>query len=393
MDRFLKYSNKVKTIDTRSPSIYTMMEHLENMHLVKDVGMFPYTLYKELNYDAHILFYDKSPRDYTYIENEVKGLILEKRKKYTGNTVIDGIIWLFFNAKKIDILNLYHYKPSTFAWTLVYKIFNFHGLAWIKLDIDADAGRKMSMKPYSWKWFLTRTMLGRRVLVSAETKSFCEYANSKWPIKVRWIPNGILLKEIEEPVKKEKIILTVGRLGTKQKATEILLKAFRRALPKINREWKLILVGSFTPELRSYANELFQDYPEFGHRLIFCGEINDRNEINSIYRSATIFTMPSRWEGFGLAAIEAMAKGCFLLTSDIESYIELRHNDQFGVGFPVDDIHAYTERIIEICNSFDAGKIDRNSQKEYMIKYYSYEHLCKRIDKFYRAFNEALRNK
>ena len=44
-------------IDMNRKKFYTMMENLENVHLIKDVGMFPYVLQKEGYFDSYIVGY------------------------------------------------------------------------------------------------------------------------------------------------------------------------------------------------------------------------------------------------------------------------------------------------------------------------------------------------
>ena len=109
------------------------------------------------------------------------------------------------------------------------------------------------------------------------------------------------------------------------------------------------------------------------------GEITDREVLCDLYRKTSIFTMPSRWEGFGLVALEAMAKRCYLLTSNLESYIELRNNDEFGAGFNIDDVNEYSTQIIKTCTNFDEGKIRMDNLSKYMMENYSYEAICSRL--------------
>src|SRR5690606_9841845 len=42
-----------------------------------------------------------------------------------------------------------------------------------------------------------------------------------------------------------------------------------------------------------------------------------KNELASFYRSADILVVPSRWEGFGLVAAEAMSLGCPVIASNV----------------------------------------------------------------------------
>ena len=50
----------------------TMLLHTKNVHLLKDVGMIPYMLWKQYGYNARIITY-KNEEKYEYLEKEVRG--------------------------------------------------------------------------------------------------------------------------------------------------------------------------------------------------------------------------------------------------------------------------------------------------------------------------------
>jgi L-malate glycosyltransferase len=54
-----------------------------NVHLIKDVGMIPYILYKYYGYDSKIVCYNNET--YSSLNKEVKGLklnFIEKKREY-----------------------------------------------------------------------------------------------------------------------------------------------------------------------------------------------------------------------------------------------------------------------------------------------------------------------
>jgi glycosyltransferase involved in cell wall biosynthesis len=62
---------------------------------------------------------------------------------------------------------------------------------------------------------------------------------------------------------------------------------------------------------------------DFHHPSVkLLGRVSDEN-LSLYYRHASLFVYPSLYEGFGLPPIEAMAHGCPVLTSDIESLREV----------------------------------------------------------------------
>lgn len=362
-------------------SFYTMMENLSDVHLGKDVGLIPYVLNKEGLTNSYIVAYDKKEVDFPSLKSTVPGLKIVIRKKYTGNTILDGCIWLIFNSRKIDILNLYHYKPSTFIWIPFYKFFNPKGKVYLKLDIDPTAGMKMKMKKGSFKWILTKRILGKCTLITCETKIFKEYADKNWPIKIEYIPNGILLRDLKIKLDyKEKIIMTVGRLGTKQKATEILLEGFQRASSEISNDWKLILIGSMENDFKEYFKSFLKEHENIASRIIYKGEIKDRQLLNKAYEKCKIFILTSRWEGFPLAGMEAISKGDYLLTTDLYSFKEMNNNGKFGDIFRINNVTELSEKIIKICNDFEEKDLFNTKELEnFLLNNYIYEKNCRKI--------------
>jgi glycosyltransferase involved in cell wall biosynthesis len=57
-------------------------------------------------------------------------------------------------------------------------------------------------------------------------------------------------------------------------------------------------------------------------RMIVSGFVDDA-ELAALYRGAIALVMPSREEGFGLPALEAMASGCAVITSNAPALVEI----------------------------------------------------------------------
>lgn len=151
------------------------------------------------------------------------------------------------------------------------------------------------------------------------------------------IPNGIDLSTIEprspRPFQDVPKLLTVGRL-TKQKGHDVLLKA----LAKIKRPWRLDICGDGPDRLRL---ERLVESLGLLPRVTFLGVVSD---VRQRLSEADIFCFPSRWEGQGIAMLEAAASGVPLLLSDLPVF-----RDWFGdheANFaPVEDVEAWSKAI------------------------------------------------
>lgn len=105
-------------------------------------------------------------------------------------------------------------------------------------------------------------------------------------------------------------LLCVATLGPR-KGQDILLSALADLR---DLDWRLDLVGAardpgFSAKIRSMATTL-----ELENRIGFLGQI-DGARLDTKYRDADIFVLPSYHEGFGMALAEAMAHGLPIVSS------------------------------------------------------------------------------
>jgi glycosyltransferase involved in cell wall biosynthesis len=109
--------------------------------------------------------------------------------------------------------------------------------------------------------------------------------------------------------------LYVGDLAGR-KNVPFLIRAFDRAdLPA-----ELLLVGRADDDSAEIRAELEQ--ARRGDRIRLVGDASDR-DLDALYRSALALVMPSRYEGFGFTPLEAMARSCPVLASDIPAHREV----------------------------------------------------------------------
>jgi hypothetical protein len=105
----------------------------------------------------------------------------------------------------------------------VYKEHNPSGKVYLKMDMNRFWLSRLQSAHYFGK------LIQLCDLISAESGNLYELINQRFPFKVELIPNGYYETFTSGPLcysDKENIILTAGRLGTFQKQTDILLRAF-----------------------------------------------------------------------------------------------------------------------------------------------------------------------
>ncbi|MDQ6736032.1 MAG: glycosyltransferase family 4 protein [Nitrospirota bacterium] len=103
------------------------------------------------------------------------------------------------------------------------------------------------------------------------------------------------------------------------KNMETLIQAFARLPLSLREGHKLILAGDLRrrPELGRLIEEL-----GIGPQTVFAGIVSD-DQLIELYQHAAVFVFPSRYEGFGLPVLEAMACGCPVICSNASSLPEV----------------------------------------------------------------------
>lgn len=335
-----------------------------NMVLVKDVGQIPYTLSKKYDYKSSIASFgiDQEGLYAKEMLPYLNFLIIERRYR---KKIFDEIIFIKRNAKNYDWVNLYHSDKITLLRSVMFKLVNPKIKIYLKLDADFDFCRELSKSIKKQLTFKVLSMLSN--LVSVESKRVRDKLEKYCSKKIILIPNGSNLSGDCDGLTKENYFLTVGRLGTKQKATEIILESF--ALSADKHDFNLFLVGKVEESFESYIKDYFHKHKNLVDRVVFFGEVSDRGKLRNLYQKSKCFVLPSRWEGFALVLTEAVCCGCYILcTPNVPSFEIITNNGMYGEAIECDNIFLWANALERTAkktfNQEDYLKISRygNSQ-------------------------------
>src|SRR5207245_3763155 len=100
--------------------------------------------------------------------------------------------------------------------------------------------------------------------------------------------------------------------------------------------------------------------PELAARLglekqvVFTGVVSDQRLIE-LYQRATLFVFPSRYEGFGLPVLEAMACGCPVISSNASSLPEVA-GDAAILLDPM-DVEGFTRGMVRVLSASDLRRV------------------------------------
>ena len=146
------------------------------------------------------------------------------------------------------------------------------------------------------------------------------------PEKLVYVPNPVkpFQQITESPLDRNKSILAVGRL-VEQKGIDLLINAFAMIADQIP-DWTLDLVGDgpLKDELETLSHA-----KGIGSKVIFHGY---QNYVHPFYQSASIYALPSRFEGTPNSLLEAICYGLPSVVSDA-SPGPLEHIEHGNNGF------------------------------------------------------------
>lgn len=130
--------------------------------------------------------------------------------------------------------------------------------------------------------------------------------------------------------------LAVGRFSHQHKGFDLLIEAFQ-IFAQQNSDWTLDIVGEGVEE--ELYKSLIQKY-HLEDRVIIHPFTNN---IQEYYSKAQVYVLSSRWEGFGLVLVEAMAHGLPVISSDLPTSIEIMGD--FALYFKNGDIKELAQRL------------------------------------------------
>jgi len=204
-----------------------------------------------------------------------------------------------------------------------------------------------------WQFAAARLLADRCdrvVAVSASTRDF-HARRSGLPIsRYTVIPNGVdaaafarsdddrrLLRGRWGLAEGQVLCAYVGRLDF-EKGVDVLLSAASH-LASRGQPIELVVAGDGR---RRGLVENFMEHGEGGRRCRYLGFVQD---IRGVLSAADLLVMPSRWEGFGLAAAEAMACSLPVVASDVPGLRDVVVHGETGLLVAPADAIALADAI------------------------------------------------
>lgn len=236
-----------------------------------------------------------------------------------------------------------------------------HDVAWLKVQRHT----RPYARYYFGKFALARYRHAGAIAVdSAFSRSELLEVLPLAPERVHVVYPGVAADYItlERRPSNDATILVPGTVE-RRKNLEVLI----RALSLLPENVRLISVGPSTP-YREECERLAEDRG-VGKRVAFLGYVR-REELLDLYATCALVAVPSRYEGFGYAAAQALCAGTPLVVSDAASLPEVA-----GGSAPIavaDDEDAWAREITGILASPSQANAYAAAQRERAIERFAW---------------------
>ena len=170
-----------------------------------------------------------------------------------------------------------------------------------------------------------------------QTDAIASWGKARFSIPVHVIPNPVRLGAGDAPRADGDVewLISLGRLAP-QKGFDILIESFAAIAGK-HPKWRLAIYGE-GPDRPLLERQLAAS--GCADRIVLPGLTRDPA---AALRSASLFVLPSRFEGYPNALLEALAQGLpVLATSCPGGTVEILANGAHGMLVPADDVASMT---------------------------------------------------
>ncbi len=153
--------------------------------------------------------------------------------------------------------------------------------------------------------------------------------------------NGFDETLLERKAVEKDFILFMGRFDVYMKGIDLLVKGFAKAVTGRDKGMRLILAGRSSPATQAEVIGLVEAQ-KLGSQVEVLTNISDDKK-KELLSSCLFFCSPSRFEGWGIAALEANAAGKAVLVTETDGFLDSIARDKSGLFIPVENEEALVQ--------------------------------------------------
>ncbi|MGB0769266.1 MAG: N-acetyl-alpha-D-glucosaminyl L-malate synthase BshA [Flavobacteriaceae bacterium] len=272
---------------------------------------------------------------------------------------------------QIDVLHVHYAIPHAYAGYMAKKMLHEEGIELpIVTTLHGTDITLVGSHPF-YKTAVTFS-INKSDAVTSVSQSLKEDTqrlfNTKKDITV--IPNFIDLDKHKPTIKNcqrdvlampdERVITHISNFRSVKRIPDVIhiFNAIQKEIPS-----KLMMIGE-GPE-REKAEQLCMEL-NIENKVVFLG---NSNEVNKILCFSDLFLLPSETESFGLSALEAMASGVPVVSSNSGGLPEVNINGVSGFLSPVGDIKSMSQNAIHILKNKTNLEVYKKGAKSTALKF------------------------
>lgn len=210
-------------------------------------------------------------------------------------------------GRRYDVVHYPSFPPSPLAWgrKAPAVVYTLHDLTWWLYPETASRGGRHYYRR------VAERALGSVDIVLTDSQAARADIIERFALdaaRVRVVYPGVSVPQVarDVSVKTQPFLLVVGTVEPR-KNLERLFAAYRGS--GLASDIELVVVGR-------------QGWGTLPPGVVLRSDLDD-SQLDALYRQATAVVIPSLYEGFGLPVIEAMARGCPVVCSDIPVFREV----------------------------------------------------------------------
>jgi glycosyltransferase involved in cell wall biosynthesis len=201
--------------------------------------------------------------------------------------------------------------------------------------------------------------------------------------KLKVIYGGIVINDIKKSKGPIYDAVLVGSLRGNEKGVDIFIKAIKNIENSITRV-AIVGDGVLKEEFISLRDSL-----GLTEKIEFAGNVDNVNEYLS---QSKMFVLPSRWEGFGLAILEAMAAHVPVIASNVGGIPEIINDGIDGILVPVEDIETLSKSMLYILNNKDKAMSMADNAYRTVCEKFSIQVFAKNLNNLYKELAEGIKS-
>ena len=297
-------------------------------------------------------FSDEYDMAYCSPVGEIESVVNSKNISYYGlNKFNKNCLKKIIKDFNPDIIHAHDYRASILA-ALTYK-----GKIISHLHNNCPFAKGWNIKTILYN--LVASKFSFVIGVSDKVFSEAIFKNkikNKYKTIYNYVDKESIIKKANEKIDCEYDLFFIGRL-TEQKEPLKFIEIVNE-IKKIKKDISAVMIGD--GELKADCIKLINNY-NLDDTIQLVGFISNPY---SIIKNSKVGIMPSKWEGFGLTAIESIILGKFVFNSGEGGLGEIFKNNK---EFICENIFEYTKKILKLLEK-DINKINNVDIDEFIDK-------------------------